>query len=463
MGADSIAKRRILFFNWAPFDHAGGWGGGVTVYLRNLLDVLSRRDDLEIFFLSSGTDYSRFRRGVRLVPSENVFSDRGVKSFVIVNSPVRAPARQMFHEMDTWRKDQHSADLVRGLLKDHGPFDAVHIHNLEGISSAVLELRPEFPQTRFFYTWHNYIPLCPQVHLLFQDRQDCQDYGDGARCVGCVEQRGEAGWSPVNYDTAVQPGSLAFDPRPGLSALAAGYRGWRETNIDLFNQVIDGSIAVSRTVKETIVPLGIEADTITVLPPGMDVHKTHAEMKAAWAAKSGHDAFTFSFIGYGDPAKGLPFMADALEMAASKALKAKADLIVVARLTDQERRNLLRLENAFRKVTYIHGHTRDQLAEIAALSDVNIVPSIWRETYNQVAYEMLCMGTPCMLSSSVGLGMFYTGKEDFLFEAGQHRQLVAKMEALVCAPEKMAAFWDVPVELPSMEEHADGLLAVLLG
>jgi glycosyltransferase involved in cell wall biosynthesis len=128
----------------------------------------------------------------------------------------------------------------------------------------------------------------------------------------------------------------------------------------------------------------------------------------------------------------------------------------------RERQLLARLKKVFRRVTVINGYDRRQLSEIAPQIDVNIVPSIWRETFNQVGYELLCMGTPSLLSSSVGLRMFYENKPEFEFEAGHHADVAAKMVAFARRPESVAAFWDTPVHLPDMAGHADALVKILL-
>lgn len=518
---------RILFYNWAQFDDHSGRGGGVSVYLKNLIDLLSQREDLEITFLSAGHEYSVARPWVHVRRTENIFGDRGVRSFTVMNSPVKAPAHDMFNDMQHWRRNMRIARVFRRFLQKEGPFDVVHFHNLEGISSSVLALRPTFPDTRFYYTWHNYIPLCAQVDLLFQGRRDCRDYFHGLKCVGCLdrhqtradivpfhrvgstlERHGLSGKPLGNYLFGTASGSLQIwratkflwrdmmhgarngfrgwrprRPRPsGFAPIdpeeegqpltstdveahrknARLHREWRETNLRIFNEVLDGSFAVSRTVKDAIVPLGIKAEKVTVAPLGMDLHRPHAEMKAAFLAKPKRDGITFSFIGYANPSKGLPFMADALEMAQDESLRRNADLVVVARLDPMSHRRLLRLEECFRSVTYIPGYDRAQMPQLARRIDINIVPSIWRETYNQVGYELLCLGTPSILSSTVGLGMFYEDKDDFIFRMGDHADLVATMARFARDPARIARFWETPVRLPTMEDHAEQLLDGLL-
>ncbi len=466
MAVKHDGKKRLLFYNWAQFDDADGLGGGVSVYLSNLLDALSRRQDLEIFFLSAGVLSEWLDRRVRWRETGNVYAERGVRSFAIVNSPVKAPARAMFHDIGTWQSDTQTRDVFRDFLVAHGPFDAVHIHNLEGLSSAALAVASEFPESRFYFTWHNYIPVCPQVHLLYGDDKPCLDYADGRNCVTCVAPRhGKRLAGRMFLGNSQLAGRDAGDG--GVIGDADGpathYKAWRETNLALLNDVFDGTIAVSPLVKETVVSLGAKPEAVEVVPLGMDVHATPNEMKAAWKAKPKHDAFTFSFVGYSGAYKGLPFLAEALEGAQDAFLKEDTDLIIVARMGWRDRRLVSRLKNLFRQVTLINGYDRRQLPDIARQIDVNIAPSIWRETFHQVGYELLCTGTPSILSSSVGLRMFYQNKPDFEFEAGNHADLVGKMTALACHRENVAAFWNTPVCLPSMQEHADALLRILLG
>ena len=433
--------KRLLFYNWAQFDDPNRLGGGVSVYLRNLLDELSQRADLEIWFLSAGVRASLTDRRVHCIETSNEFAGRGVKSFTMVNSPVRAPAMAMFHKIDLCRTDTLSRDAFQSFLDAHGPFDAVHIHNLEGISSKVLELAPSYSRTRFVYTWHNYIPLCPQVHLLFQDRQPCDDFGDGGKCAACI--------APPLHRRQTPP--------------AASYRLWRETNLRLLNSEFHCTIAVSDLAKRTVVGLGAHPEAVRVVPLGMDGHATPGEMKACWNAKPARDRFTFSFVGYGATYKGLPFLAEAVERAPQGMFKQDADLIVAARLGRRERALLKRLGRVFHKVTHINGFERHDLPDIAGATDVNIVPSIWPETFNQVGYELLCAGTPSLLSSTVGLRMFYENKPGFEFVAGDHDDLVEKMTALMRHRDKVAAFWDTPVRLPTMQEHADAVLEIMMG
>ncbi|MBE3640152.1 glycosyltransferase family protein [Mangrovicoccus algicola] len=521
------APRRILHYNWAQFDDPEFRGGGVSVYLRNLLDRLAGDPGYEFTVLSAGHHYTYTNRKPRYEPTPNILSDRGVKTFRILNSPVKAPAHDMFYDIGLWRSDPEVAKVFAQVLTAQGPFDDVVLHSMEGISSEVLALREKFPQTRFHYMWHNYMPLCPQIELLHQNRFDCMDYEDGRKCQGCLagfhsrdqliapqrfgtslefarlsgrplgnflfglgigsfkiaqatgyflkdlrrSVRGafsrDDGSAPrgrgfQSVDLAAEGPGPAGRPLAPVARKAGEYRAWRELNLALLNR-FDSHMCVSQLVADTITRLGMLPQKVQVTPLGMDLHATPAQMRARAAAKPRRDRMRISFIGYGIPSKGLPFITEALMKADLPVLKEKAELVIYARLGDHELCKLTPLTERFADVRVVQGYERKDLARIASDIDLNIVPSIWRETYNQVAYELLCLGTPSLLSTTVGLGMFWDRHPEFVFRSGSHEDFVARLGRIVAEPRLLEAFWTNPPELPTMDQHIATALAAMQG
>ncbi len=512
---------RTLHYTWAQFDDPQGRGGGVSVYLRNLFDQRAGRPGEEIMLLTAGHHYAMFNRRIRWKETANSFSDRGLRSFCILNSPVKAPAHDMFAAIRDWRTNTRIARVFERFLKAHGPFDRIVFHSMEGISSEVFALREKFPNTRFIYMWHNYMPLCPQIELLHQGRTDCTDFRGGLRCVGCLghtpdraaliraqrlgsalEHSGLAGRPPGNFIFGFamglrqvgralrflmldlrqglrtrfagwrprRPSSAGFErvdpsstgappagqPVADLAAMAVDYRLWRDVNRDLLNR-FDAHWAVSRLVAETIAAHGIDRAKIRVTPLAMDLHAAPAVMRERQAAKPPRDRVALSFIGYQIPSKGLPFLTEALTDLRPPVLREQADLTIYARLDEPARRRLAPLADVFASVKVVHGYDRRDLGRIAAAIDLNIVPSIWRETFNQVGYEMLCLGTPSLISSSVGLGMFYDHAPDFVFRSGDPEDFAARLSALVGDRARLASFFDTISPLPDMDDHVAGL------
>ena len=93
---------KILIYNWAQFDDAGLAGGGVTLYLRNVIEELLKREEVEVYFLSSGAKYGMFRRKPAIHQSANAYNHPRLKTFTLVNAPVKAPAHDAFYSIDVW-------------------------------------------------------------------------------------------------------------------------------------------------------------------------------------------------------------------------------------------------------------------------------------------------------------------------------------------------------------------------
>ena len=58
---------KVLLYNWIPFDNESGRGGGVTVYLKNLIQEIieHNKENIELFFLSSGCYYDIYNTTIR--------------------------------------------------------------------------------------------------------------------------------------------------------------------------------------------------------------------------------------------------------------------------------------------------------------------------------------------------------------------------------------------------------------
>lgn len=178
---------RILFYNWVQFDDWKLRGGGVSVYLKNIISDLINRPNIEITFLSSGQHYSIFNRNQPFIEeTKNIYSNNGVRSFRIVNSEVKAPAHDMFFDLDIALRSESTKNIFRKFLEKYGPFDVIHFNNVEGISMNVFELKSEFENTKFILTAHNYHILCPQIELYYNGKEICKDFCSGNKCVTCI-------------------------------------------------------------------------------------------------------------------------------------------------------------------------------------------------------------------------------------------------------------------------------------
>ena len=56
-------------------------------------------------------------------------------------------------------------EVLDKFIQEHGPFDVIHFHSFEGISTNVLQLKKKYPSIRFIHSTHDYGILCPNVRL----------------------------------------------------------------------------------------------------------------------------------------------------------------------------------------------------------------------------------------------------------------------------------------------------------
>src|SRR5690606_2510915 len=163
---------------------------------------------------------------------------------------------------------------------------------------------------------------------------------------------------------------------------------WREGNGRMLQQNVDGLFAVTDLCGATgkrFLPPGTEGETL-LLP--IDIEVSAVERKAFRAQRNETEGITLYFIGYYIPTKGHPFLIDALSGIDDPFYREHVDLLIVARLSPHRERQLAQLETRFRNVQVIASYARNQLVPLSQMIDLNIVPSIWWETFNQVTVEL---------------------------------------------------------------------------
>lgn len=170
---------RIALLGWAQLSLQERQGTGYNLYASELASGLAERGHA-VFYLRSGLDYALGRR-IHIAPFEIW---RGVHCSHLFNSPNLSPAAENFRNMPA---EMRCPELVERVLRwlDDVRADLVHVHSLEGFS---LDLPAAIRASGrpLVVTPHNYWYLCPQVDLLYQERELCEDYQGGRRCIDCV-------------------------------------------------------------------------------------------------------------------------------------------------------------------------------------------------------------------------------------------------------------------------------------
>lgn len=90
---------------------------------------------------------------------DNIFGER-CKTYEIVNSPVPAPQDMLFGNPSVAFENKMLKNTFDEFLKKYGEFQVIHFNNMEGLSLDVFDLKEEYPNTKFIFSLHNYVPIC---------------------------------------------------------------------------------------------------------------------------------------------------------------------------------------------------------------------------------------------------------------------------------------------------------------
>lgn len=502
---------RVLVYNWVQFDVAGE-GGGVSVYLRQTLPALVREHGWQVTFLSSGRAYDALNRSCRHRQTTNNLEHLGVRSFEIVNSPIKAPAHDSIAIIAHCLDNQVSAEAFLKVMDETGPYDAVILHNIEGISTLTLEWIKERTDAALILFLHNYHLVCPQIELLRDFKHHCDDYHEGKDCIGCfghvidtrkakmaravIDVMDRARISGTSVERVVRstathgyswardvagatrdlarrrkPDETATIPRwrhsmealdgsiMSLDNWSREFRRWRIENAARANACADAIITVSERQCGQLAARGINPSLMTAIHLGFDFHVDLAERVKRYRAKQRRDGpLRLGFLGYAIPSKGLELLIDALEEAGPWARE--IELWIVCRYDDRLHRKLARLGDRLAAVRWIDGYTHDELPAILAEIDLGIIPSICFETYSITAYELTMGGVPVVMSDSVGFEEI-VDKPDFRFRRGDPGSLRQTLERLATDRRLIDGYWEGTDRVPSLEKHLLRFLATV--
>ena len=497
---------RILFYNWVDNHDPEKRGGGVALYQRNVLAELEGRADVTATFLSSGISYDLFDARPRWARVAHG-TDRTGERYEIVNSGVLAPAHHSFgHDAQIDHPPTTAAFL--DFLEKTGPYDIVHFNNLEGLPATVLTLKARFPQTRVIYMLHNYYPVCPQVNLWHQERENCLDYAHGEKCVGCLPHRPDA--MVVRQANAVafnfkrrgiQPGERRFDRMfgPGVrvthKALRVGsrwsrsfrevrgmfqyelahetpaasltrveppgrkFRRRREQVVEIMNAHADRVLCVSDRVGEVAHRFGIDSRLLQTCYIGTaQAEKFHQTAPRGRLLKE-DGSLTLAYLGYMRRDKGFFFLLDALEGLGRRTAE-RIDLVICARRADPA--TMARVEalgGRFRSVFYADGYRHEELDDLLAPVDLGVIPSLWEDNLPQTAIELHARHIP-ILTSELGGAQELGNFPPMVFKAGDVEGFQEKLEDILDEEITAEGYWDDAMAPVSMPAHVDELLAV---
>lgn len=497
---------RVLYYNWVDYLDAEGRGGGVTVYQRNLMAQAGEKAR----FFSSGTAYDPFAPAPRW--EKQRFGPKEARRYEIVNSGVLAPAHASFGDPAQLSHPETEA-VIYDLIARTGPYDVLHLNNLEGLPLAVLAgIRARFPAMRIILSLHNYYPFCPQVNFWRQERRNCGDFENGQACATCLPVRHNprllrraAGLGYGLKRLGLRPGGFGYRAAFALARRGAGALGrlrrlmkpgrWDKSHptgrlrplsgggdpgfairraemVAQINAQCDVVLCVSDAVRRLAVAHGIDPDKAQTSYIGTreagrfaqtqprDWPSVRPSVRPGGRAQGG--LLTLAYLGYMRRDKGFYFLLEALETLPPD-LAARLRVVIAAKRGDGGTMARLRdLGRHLGALEHADGYGHADLDRLLAGVDLGLVPVLWHDNLPQVAIEMHARHIP-LLTSHLGGAQELGNFPGLVFRAGDIEGFHDRIRAVLEGRVDQAAYWQTARPPVDMATHWQALEEVYQG
>lgn len=453
---------RVLYYNWTPLELKQE-GGGVSIYLHNLLQFLSEHPcSVQPVFLSSGYYYDN-QHSPYITERECYM---GMENYCLVNSPIIAPHITSYSVFRRHLDDKVIIQLFRQFLIDHGPFDVIHFHSFEGLTTRVLLLKSEFPETLFIHTLHDYGLFCPNVRFWTHDAHNCALNTGLVRCHSCV--RKELAHRYTDHLSV----SRMIDGRPHRMTIVDRiiriikiqytqiqyrlhdyFEDVRRLNIQMVNTYSDAELCVSRRVMDIATLQGVDSSKCIVSYIG-----TQAASSSLCHCRTATNTpvFTILFMGSGAPEKGLSVLLSALERMDSS----QSSIVFKVAASIDDASILQRIESLRSRlvgVVHYNGYSHQDFVQIMQDVNLGVVPSLWEDNLPQVAIEMISHGIPVITSDHGGAQELNTHSVFFFTDS---LNLQSKIEQIYIHRNLLNDYWSHSTPLTTMEQHVHQLVDI---
>jgi glycosyltransferase involved in cell wall biosynthesis len=472
----------VAFLGWARLSAQEREGSGYNLSASELAAGLAERGH-RVAYLRSGMDY-----GVVRAPHVRHFETwRDVACFDLVNSPNLSPAGHNFRNMAAELRSPEQTALVLAWLDEVGA-ELVHVHSLEGFPLDTIEAIRATARP-VVVTPHNYWYVCPQVDLLYQERELCFDYAGGRRCATCIEclppasaRRRRAIWQSLERKLGTgatafahaklvglrrrmrgQPADAALAPPPSLGAspldqnerfLAATHHRVAE---NAYGERRAAGVAALNRASVVIPPsdflcrvhaaMGVEERLLRVVrlgAPHFDRIHRRARLspfyqQRPWSAKDARTPLRFGFLGTTRNNKGLRVLVDAIPLLPEE-VRRRCQFLIRASGDDRTFRSML---SAYPEVQFAGGYDAQQLLAAAGEYDVGVMTHVWFENSPLVLLEHLHAGKFTLSPRLGGPPEWITPPANGLLYAGGHPEALAQC---------IAQLVDGSVAIPSPSE-----------
>lgn len=352
--------------------------------------------------------------------------------------------------------NQGVADSLRQLLDVEPKPDIVHVLHFAFVGLAILPVFKEHG-IPICFTSTDFFSVCPVSHLRNIDGTPCRgprpDHGNCLRHLlhnilppefvpllsdQTDDDMGNLVWLssnplPEKISGFLNPG---FANQVWFRRLASDLVERKKMMVDAFES-IDLMIAPSKAVQAGLVENGVGADTITLLPYGID---TSGLLRSVQRGK--HKNLKLAFIGQIAEHKGLKVLLEAMRLLpASLAV----ELAVYGDISFDKFYGdaVTALAKGDSRIKFHGSFAGEMLGATIAKHDILVIPSLWSENTPVVLLASQASGCPAVVSREAGLcEIVQDGLNGLTFETGnaaelsqcilrlaQDRSLVARLAA----------------------------------
>lgn len=453
---------RVLYYNWTPIELKQE-GGGVSIYLHNLLQFLSEHPcSVQPVFLSSGYYYDNQHHPY--ITERECYM--GMENYCLVNSPIIAPHITSYSVFRRHLDDKVIIQLFRQFLIDHGPFDVIHFHSFEGLTTRVLQLKSEFPETLFVHTLHDYGLFCPTVRFWTHDAHNCALNTSLVRCYSCIRKELVHRYTDhlivkrmidghphrmTIFDRIIR--KIKIQHTQIQYRLHDYFEDVRRLNIQMVNTYSDAELCVSRRVMDIATLQGVDSSKCIVSYIG-----TQAASSSLCHCRTATNTpvFTILFMGSGAPEKGLSVLLSALERMDSS----QSSIVFKVAASIDDASILQRIESLRSRlvgVVHYNGYSHQDFVQIMQDVNLGVVPSLWEDNLPQVAIEMISHGIPVITSDHGGAQELNTHSVFFFTDS---LNLQSKIEQIYIHRNLLNDYWSHSTPLTTMEQHVHQLVDI---
>ncbi len=263
--------------------------------------------------------------------------------------------------------------------------------------------------------------------------------GRGQTAQILAERAARADADPTDPSRRAVRNEVSTEPRVDPADPGANRYGARRSRmIDALNSC-DRVLAVSEYVRRRYVAAGVEAERIEVQSIGTRINRTVERLRDLVFDPPPFDParprpIRLVFMGYNNVYKGLPLLAETLELMTPEYLS-RFHLYLFAQAGESIEWRFRRMEPRLGGLSVYHGYQHHDIPWMLGGKDLGVVPSIWWDNAPQTVFEFFACGVPVLGADIGGIPDFVRdGHNGLLFTANDRFDLARRLAAVARRP-----------------------------